>query len=58
MPRKHEPSPGEAPRTDQAPEHKPSDEGYPGTDEEEEAVRAAVERGAAEDSAGGDREIE
>jgi hypothetical protein len=52
----------ETPRTDLPPEREPYYEGYFGTDEEEGVVREEEESGdagrsAAEDSAGGDREI-
>jgi hypothetical protein len=56
----------EAPRTDLPPERDPYYEGYFGTDEEEGVVREEedsgdagrhTDRDAAEDSAGGDREI-
>ncbi len=63
MPRKPEDR-EDAPRTDLPPVKEPYYEGYFGTDEEEGVVREdesgddeEVERGAAEDSAGGDREI-
>jgi hypothetical protein len=56
---------GEAPRTDLPPEREPYDDGYFGTGEEEgvererdaEEVEKEQRRGAAEDAAGGDREI-
>jgi len=63
MPRKPEDR-EDAPRTDLPPVKEPYYEGYFGTDEEEGVVREdesgddeEAERGAAEDSAGGDREI-
>jgi hypothetical protein len=65
MPSKREdPRRGETPRTDLPPEREPYYEGYFGTDEEEGVVRerddsgdAGPSREAAEDAAGGDREI-
>lgn len=55
--------PPETPRTDLPPEREPYYEGYFGTEEEEGVVReeesgeGGARRGAAEDAAGGDREI-
>lgn len=56
---------GEAPRTDLPPDREPYYEGYFGTDEEEgvererddEKEKDSPGRSAAEDAAGGDREI-
>jgi hypothetical protein len=56
---------GEAPRTDLPPDREPYYEGYFGTDEEEGVERERdrkdekdqPDRSAAEDAAGGDREI-
>jgi hypothetical protein len=66
MPTKPEDRREDAPRTDLPPEKEPYYEGYFGTDEEEGVVREREESGdeeraerrGAEDSAGGDREIE
>jgi hypothetical protein len=67
MPRKPHEELEDAPRTDLPPEKEPYYEGYFGTEEEEGVVReeeagdgedeGAPDRSAAEDSAGGDREI-
>ncbi|HEX9400397.1 MAG TPA: hypothetical protein VF912_09830 [Anaeromyxobacter sp.] len=66
MPKKPEEREREdAPRTDLPPVKEPYYEGYFGTDEEEGVVREdeagdddkPADRGAAEDAAGGDREI-
>jgi hypothetical protein len=63
MPTKKPEQAPETPRTDLPPEREPYYEGYFGTDEEEGVVREEeagddeAGRDAAEDSAGGDREI-
>ncbi len=66
MPGKRPSDDGEAPRTDLPPTREPYDDDYFGTGEEEGVVREREagddeepepSRGAAEDAAGGDREI-